>query len=240
MLKIFIDFDGTISKGDIGYKLFLHFAGEPTHKIVENYLCGTLNAIEFYHELTKACGSVKYEDFISFIDEQEIDVTFIDFLNFCKIKNQNDNVIEIFIVSDGFDLYIERILKKYQIKNLKFFANKLKILDNGTLVAEFPYTDEECTRCACCKRNRLLTLSSDEDIIVYIGNGFSDQCAVNFADIVFARDKLQTYCQKKNISYYLYQNFIDIINRLEEILKRKRIRKRQQAEFNRREVFTSG
>lgn len=240
MLKIFIDFDGTISKGDIGYKLFLQFAGEKTQKIVENYLNATLNATEFYQELTKACGSVKYKDFISFIDEQEIDVTFIDFLNFCKIKNQNDNVIEIFIVSDGFDLYIERILKKYQIKNLKFFANKLKIPDNGTLVAEFPYTDEECTRCACCKRNHLLTLSSDEDIIVYIGNGFSDQCAVNFADIVFARDKLQTYCQKKNISYYLYQNFNDIINRLEEILQRKRIRKRQQAEFNRREVFTSG
>ncbi|RCK73603.1 MAG: 2-hydroxy-3-keto-5-methylthiopentenyl-1-phosphate phosphatase related protein [Ignavibacteriae bacterium] len=240
MLKIYIDFDGTISIGDVGYKLFLHFAGDKTNKIVENYINGKLTAIEFYEELIKACGAISSTDLFSFIDVQKIDTTFLDFLNFCSTKNQNEKVLDLFVVSDGFDLYIERILKKYQISNLKFFANKLKIQDNGKLTAEFPYTDEECTKCACCKRNHLLTLSADEDIIVYIGNGFSDQCAVNFADIVFARDKLQTYCQEKNISYYLYTNFNDVTKRLEEILQRKRIRKRQQAEFNRREVFISG
>ena len=240
MLKIFIDFDGTISKLDVGHKLFLHFAGEKTNSIVSNYLKGELTAVDFYYNLLNACGIISPEALINFIDNQDIDETFINFLKFCEIQNSKQKLIDIIIVSDGFDFYIKRLFQKYQIENLKFFANKMYLTDDGKLVAEFPYTDEECSRCACCKRNHILTLSADDDIIVYIGNGFSDQCAVNYADIIFARDKLQTYCQEKNISYYLYKNFDDVIKRLEEILKRKRIRKRQQAEFNRREIFASG
>lgn len=240
MIKIYIDFDGTISKNDIGNKLFKKFGGNGVNQIIDDYINEKINAIEFYEKLINTCRPISKTELISFINEQEIDQTFIEFLSFCESVNKCQKILDLCILSDGFDLYIEPLLKKHKINNLKYFANKLNLNEDGTLKAEFPYTDEECTRCACCKRNHLLTLSADDDIIVYIGNGYSDQCAVNFADIVFARDRLQVYCQKKNISYYLYNNFSDIINRLDEILKRKRIRKRQQAEFNRREVFTSG
>lgn len=240
MLKIYIDFDGTISKEDIGYKLFKKFTKEKSKEFVKDYLDEKLTAIEFYEKQIKACNRITKDELFSFIDLHEIDTTFLDFLNFCELMNKNQNILDLCILSDGFDLYIERILNKYNINHIKYFSNKLNLNDNGTLNAEFPYTDEECKRCACCKRNHLLTLSADEDIIIYIGNGYSDQCAVNYADIVFARDRLQTYCQQKNISYFLYKDFKDIIARLEEILKRKRIRKRQQAEFNRREVFLAG
>lgn len=240
MLKIFIDFDGTITIGDVGNSIFSHFAGEKFELFNYEYINGKISAIEYYNKLIHATKIFSCDEFISFIQSHEIDSTFLDFLIFCEHVNQNENKIEIIVLSDGFDLYLDRILKKYNIKSLKYFSNHLEMDDECSLIASFPYTDEDCKKCACCKRNQVLTLSSDEDIIVYIGDGYSDRCAVNYADIVFAKGSLQTYCQEQNISYYLYSNFIDVIERLKEILQRKRIRKRQQAEFNRKEIFTSG
>ena len=83
-------------------------------------------------------------------------------------------------------------------------------------------------------------LNIDNDIIVYIGDGYSDFCAVKFADIVFAKGELQTKCQNENISYYLYKNFDDIIARMTEIMNKKRIPKRRQALINRQDVLLAG
>ena len=53
--------------------------------------------------------------------------------------------------------------------------------------------------CANCKRNHLLTKSGDESVIVYIGNGSSDQCPSRYADIVFAK-LLLTLREAENIT----------------------------------------
>jgi 2-hydroxy-3-keto-5-methylthiopentenyl-1-phosphate phosphatase len=103
----------------------------------------------------------------------------------------------------------------------------------------FPYEDAECTRCACCKRNIMLTKSSDDDVIVYIGEGYSDRCPAQYADIVFAKDELQKFCQEKNISYFLYDSFDDILVRMSELLVKKRVKKRREAEMKRREAFVA-
>ena len=84
----------------------------------------------------------------------------------------------------------------------------------------------------------MLTHASDDDIIVYIGEGYSDRCPAQYADIVFAKDKLQTYCQQENISYYLYASFFDVTTRLTELLGRRQLRKRRRAELKRREAFS--
>ena len=83
----------------------------------------------------------------------------------------------------------------------------------------------------------MLTRSGEEDIIVYIGEGYSDRCPVQYADIVFARDALQTYCQEQNISYFLYSTFDDVIARLASLVSKKKLRKRLAAETKRKELF---
>ena len=109
----------------------------------------------------------------------------------------------------------------------------------SVLSIAFPYADAGCGVCACCKRNVMLTRAGDEDVIVYVGEGFSDQCPVRYADIVFAKDALQAFCQRENISYYLYETFADVVARLSELSARKRLRKRHRAELLRRELFAS-
>jgi 2,3-diketo-5-methylthio-1-phosphopentane phosphatase len=173
-----------------------------------------------------------------FVDQFSLDPTFKGFVEFCRARD-----IPLIVLSDGLDFYVERLLKNNGFGDLSYYSNHLEFVLSGAvtkLVPSFPYTDAECLHCGNCKRNHLLTLSGDEDIIVYIGDGISDQCPVRYADIVFAKGSLIHSCQEQNITYHEFRNFSDVLRRLELVLKQKRIKKRREAEMARREVFAQG
>ena len=104
------------------------------------------------------------------------------------------------------------------------------------------YSDEYCIDCAVCKRNILLTETNDPggEISVYIGDGASDYCVSGFADIVFAKGKLASYCWKNNITYFEYASFADIQKKLNRLIEEGKIRHRQEASFRRRDIFLGG
>jgi 2-hydroxy-3-keto-5-methylthiopentenyl-1-phosphate phosphatase len=82
--------------------------------------------------------------------------------------------------------------------------------------------------------------TADCEISVFIGDGFSDACVVNYADIVFAKKSLASYCWKNNITYSEFQSFADIIKKIEKILHNKKLKHRQSAKLKRRDVFLRG
>ena len=242
MIKVFIDFDGTITRHDVGDALFESFGGKQSVEAVEMYREGTISAVECFQRECVACGDVDSSELVSFLDIQEIDSTFPEFVRFCRARG-----LEPCIVSDGMDYYIRHILARNGV-DIPFFSNSLSLIPatrQGTvrLIPTFPYTDEVCDRCASCKRNHMLSRCSDEVIIVYVGEGYSDRCPARFADIVFAKDDLLRFCLQENISFFEYRTFADIQNRLTQLLDeqdsngRKIIKKRRQAELERREVF---
>jgi len=247
MLKIFIDFDGTITRQDVGDSIFETFGSVKCRDIIQQYRDGTITAVDCFQQECEACGIVDRQALNVFLDQQEIDPSFVEFDNFCRRQN-----LEFTIVSDGMDYYINRIFKNHEIEGTQVFANTLELITvNGTSTVRFkpsfPYRDEVCNRCACCKRNIILTTSGDDDIIVFIGEGYSDRCPARYADIVFAKDDLLKFCRQENISYYEYQSFADVIQRLKKLLNAIRpdgtilgVRKRRRAEFARREVFIGG
>lgn len=236
MVKVFSDFDGTISVKDIGELFFRKYAGEFVEKNIERLLNSQITMQEWLKGLCDSIPQITKKEFFDFVDQFDIDLYFVELMKFCKTRN-----IPIFIVSDGFDLYIERVLLKNGFEDIELFANHAMINDStGKLETSFPYTDSECNLCCNCKRNHMLQLSADEDIIVYIGDGYSDRCPIQYADFVFAKKQLIKYCQEKNITYFAFSNFKDVRLKLEEILNRKRIRHRQEAVMARREVFMQG
>ncbi|MCX6133978.1 MAG: MtnX-like HAD-IB family phosphatase [Ignavibacteriales bacterium] len=238
MLRVFSDFDGTIALEDVGSQLFRRFAGSKADEIVLHLLDGTISAREC---LTQECGAVEdapLGELEQFVNQFSLDPAFEVFVEFCRHRN-----IPVVVLSDGLDFYVDRLLRKHGLGDLPYFSNHLDLVDHGgvtKLVPSFPHTDAECLTCGNCKRNHLLTLSGDDDIIVYIGDGISDRCPVRFADIVFAKGRLIRYCQEQNISYHEFNTFDDVRRRLETILQQKRIRKRREAEMARRDVFAQG
>ena len=246
MIKIFIDFDGTISRRDVGDALFETFGGQRSVIAVEQYRDKKLSAAECFRRECEACGEVDRSRLLEFLNEQEIDPAFAPFISFCR-----QHSLKHYIVSDGMDFYIRQILHRHGLGDVPLFANKLDLIsveDSSSVrfVPSFPFTDEVCDRCACCKRNHMLTLSGEDDFIVYIGEGYSDRCPVRYADMVFAKEDLLKYCRQENISFFEYQSFADITKRLTSFIHPAEAvhsftpRKRRRAELERRRVFIGG
>jgi 2-hydroxy-3-keto-5-methylthiopentenyl-1-phosphate phosphatase len=238
MVRVFCDFDGTVCPQDIGAQFFRKFAGEKAQGFAEELFNGTITMQEWLSRLCEAIPLITREEFNAYIDQFALDSSFGDFVRFAEERG-----VPLTVLSDGLDVYVERVLSNAGLQRLPFFANHAEFVGSsggGKLVVTFPYTDAECHLCGNCKRNHMLVRSADEDIIIYCGDGFSDRCPVRFADFVFAKRQLIRYCQQQNITYFEFRQFGDIREKLEEILQRKRIRHRQEAAMARREIFMQG
>ena len=233
VFKVFVDFDGTITKKDIGDALFTKFGHSQT---VENVVCDLLSdkisAKDCWIKLCESVDNINKEELDEFILQIEIDNTFHSFVEYCTKRN-----IQLFILSDGFDYYINLVLKREKLDHLKVYANKLELNKNNTLTPVFPYYDSECTTSANCKRNHIINNSSDDEYTVFIGDGNSDKYTVHFCDFIFAKDDLLKYCEKERITFFPFNNFDDVIERMEMLRQKKRLKKRHQAELNRREIY---
>lgn len=235
---MYCDFDGTVAQKDVGRELFSHFGGSRAEEIARQYLDDVITARECLLSEASLVSGVAPAQLAAFVDQFSIDEYFVAFRDFCLSRN-----IPLAILSDGVDFYVERILNRNGLGDCTFFANHLdfKNIDGVTkLDITFPYTDSECLFCGNCKRNHMLTLSSDDDIIVYVGDGISDWCPIRHADIIFAKKDLIKFCQQENISYFEYSDFRDVKRRLEFLLAKKRIKKRREADMARRDVFMQG
>jgi len=234
MVRVFCDFDGTVCSQDVGEQFFLKFAGEKAEQNIHRLLSDEITLQEWLTELCEAIPSIDQKKFFDFIDQFVIDPCFAEFVRFCK-----DQEIPLMILSDGLDAYVERVLSNAGLSQIPFFANHAEFVGKRLKVS-FPHTDAECNCCGNCKRNHMLNVSADDDIIVYVGDGYSDRCPIRYADFVFAKRQLIKHCQEQNITYFEFNNFGDVQVKMEKIVQRKRIRHRQEAAMARREVFIQG
>ena len=230
---VFTDFDGTIAVNDIGDAMFEHFGDvKVCTESFEQYRNGIIDARDCWRRVFASISSVTKDEFTAFADSKAVDPHFKTFVEFCSEKS-----ISVTVLSDGFDAYIDPVLKREGLDRLPRFSNRLQFNDDGTVEPIFPYSDAECRRCANCKRNHLLTRSSDNNVIVYIGDGISDRCPVQFADIVFAKDSLVSFCETHNITFHRFENFSDVLKTFKTIVETKKPRKRRTAELARKDVF---
>ena len=105
------------------------------------------------------------------------------------------------------------------------------------MIPSFPFYNGDCRSSANCKRNHILENSGEKDYTVFIGDGNSDNDAIQYVDFIFAKSDLLKFCEIQRITYFPFKNFDDVIARLDELSTKKRLRKRHQAELKRRQAF---
>ena len=233
IFKIFVDFDGTITTHDVGETLFRKFGEkEKINDIITNLLNDKISAKESWELMCNAVDTIDKETIDDFIDKMEIDATFHEFVDYC-----NSNGMELIVLSDGFDYYINKIFEKEKLGHIKVYSNHLSLSANNKLVPSFPYLDASCLSSANCKRNHIINNSSDDDYTVFIGDGNSDKYTSQFCDFIFAKDDLLKYCETERITYFPYKNFQDVILKLDQLRLKKRLKKRHQAELKRKEAY---
>jgi 2,3-diketo-5-methylthio-1-phosphopentane phosphatase len=234
--KIFIDFDGTITTKDIGEHMFLEFGdADKSKEIILKWLDGEYSSKQVWIKLCETVENFNESKFDLFLNEMSIDTYFHEFVKYCKV-----NDFDVTILSDGLDYYINKISKREKFDDLKIFCNELKFDKKGNLIPYFPYTDEECSKCANCKRNHILNSSSDEDITIYIGDGWSDTCAAEHCDFIFAKKSLLKFCEQNGLPFFPFKDFSDVKKIVTQLNNKKKIKKRHRADLKRREAYMQG
>ncbi len=204
-IAIMCDFDGTVAQEDVGNLLFRTFSDNGgTSEVVERWRRGEISSRECLEHEAKLVRA-KQNDLDDFITKRRLDPYFKDFHDFAKKRG-----MEVVIMSDGLDYYIESMLVKSGLGEIEFYANRLK-LNGDTLKIEFPYYDLlGCQDCACCKTHHLFTYRDQGYYIIYVGDGQSDFCPCSSADLVFAKGRLLHYCRDAGVDHIEFQNFRDV------------------------------
>lgn len=230
-LVVFSDFDGTIAINDLGDEIFKVFGDFDTWH--EKLITGAADIKSYWHGLCKTFDKdVSEEDIEKLALSSEIDPYFKKFAEYCQSES-----LPLYIVSDGFSSYIKPILERENLAHIPFFSNKLIFSDRG-ISPTFPGASESCNcMSASCKRNKVLSHTVEDSIIVYIGDGYSDFCGAEHSDIIFAKKNLAAYCNEHKIPHYPFKNFFDVERTLRNIISSNKLKIRNDALMKRKRAF---
>lgn len=231
-LQVFLDFDGTISIGDVGDALVQTFGSfEPLHTELLN---GQFTVAEYYRRAAASFSSDATEDAVmAFVESRELDAGLVPLVKWCT-----DNSFPVTVVSDGFDVYIQPLLRRAGVlEHVEVSSNHLSV-EGSSWQPSFPGASESCSCfCASCKRNAILTRIADDDIVVYVGDGRSDACAVRFADIVFAKGTLAASCTAEGIPHHTYRSLMEVLIILQRRMAERDLPRRRQAALARKRAY---
>lgn len=206
-ITIFCDFDGTVTKRDtIDYLLELHAL--PQWEEIENeWKAGKIGSKECLKKQIECIPHFTESDFDAFIARIEIDEHFQVFYE--KVLQRK---IPFYIISDGMDLVIEKVFKKYHLPTPIIYSNKIE-LNHNKLTISFPASNEgKClVNAGMCK---CAIIEKAKVPVTYIGDGRSDFCASRIVHTLYAKGTLQKLCDEINKSYIPFSNFSDIVSHL--------------------------
>ncbi|MGB4812267.1 MAG: MtnX-like HAD-IB family phosphatase [Methylophilaceae bacterium] len=200
-----IDFDGTLSVGDTIDAMLERFADDRWKDLEEDWLKGNITAVECMKQQLDLVevDQVTLENFFKGI---QLDASFIPFHHYIS------QFAKVAIVSDGLDHAIDVATHNAAIPKMPIYANKLTFKPNGISIS-YPFKSPNCKAGnGVCKCQIAEQLSDDVGgPVVLIGDGKSDYCLAKHADIVFAKGKLITHCEKENIPFKRFQTFAEVL-----------------------------
>jgi 2-hydroxy-3-keto-5-methylthiopentenyl-1-phosphate phosphatase len=212
-MLIISDFDGTVTARDTNSTLARRFAPAAQER-VEGKLAT--------RELTiRDVLGAEYEAMTAGLDaivEAALEIPFR--AGFGEFVDAVEGAgARLVLLSGGFTQVIEPMLAdKGFLGRVPLVANDIEFDESGGRVTwrELPVCDlcgEEC------KRHDVATLRAQHaqfnDTVVFIGDGFSDRCGAETADIVFARDNLAAYLDERELPYRPWDDFFDIAHSLD-------------------------
>ena len=216
---VFLDFDGTITRRDATDAILEAYADPQWLRIEEEWNAGRISSRECLRA-QMAMVRATHKQIDALLDGIEVDAGFVPLL-----ETGAAHGVPIHIVSDGFDYCIRRILSRPwlglapYLQGVQIVSSHLEP-DGTRWQVGFLSFDEACVHgCGTCKPATMELLNPTDRPTLFVGDGLSDQHAASRADLVFAKDKLASYCDERAILYTPYDNLATIARRLDELLE---------------------
>jgi 2,3-diketo-5-methylthio-1-phosphopentane phosphatase len=198
-VRVFVDFDGTISVGDTTDLILERFADPSWLAVEADWVAGRIGSREC---LARQIDLVRAtpEALDAFAESSAIDPHFATFAALCAAKG-----LPVSVVSDGLDRVAAAMLARAGVK-LPIIANHLDWLGADRWRLGFPHAREDCR--AAAGHCKCTTLAAEPGgLRVLIGDGRSDFCAAAAADLVIAKGALALYCGNHAIPFEPFVDF---------------------------------
>ena len=197
-----VDFDGTVTKMDLLDTIASRFGDPVVYQEVEDGLDeGHMSLREVitreFRPVTKPLAEVVEWE----LENVELRPGF------------HERGWRLVIVSSGFHELIEPILEREGL-DVELHANRVEPRADGWVV-DWRY-DESCESCGeSCKRS-IAQRFADGGEIVYIGDGYSDRCAAEASDEVFATRGLARYLEERGVPFEPFDDFHQVVTKLRD------------------------
>ncbi|MGH2408530.1 MAG: HAD-IB family phosphatase [Candidatus Limnocylindrales bacterium] len=205
-MSFLIDYDGTISRADVGDELLALYGPDAEVLAAKDadYDAGRIGS----RELMLWDMDVLPHDAVllrSAAAEMPQDAAFPRF-----VAAVRDAGATIEVVSDGFGFYVESNLEGLDagLAALPIATNDNRL--EGRAGLSFPFGHPACFVCGTCKRERVRAHQLHGRLVVFVGDGTSDRYAAHHADIVFAKGSLAAWCRETGWSYRPWDTFAEI------------------------------
>ena len=225
---VFCDFDGTVTQVDVTDQILTQLAHPSWREIEQEWMTGSIGSREcLERQIALVDAAAKELDAV--VDGVLIDPHFAGFCKFARQKRW-----PVYILSDGFDYVIRRILKRSGLERdfrsgSSLFASGLR-LAGRRLTPSFPHSPEPCEHgCATCKAALIGRLREGRQPVIFVGDGMSDRFAVELADVVFAKRHLLAYCRERSVACHPFETFKDVQLTLDSSLAPVPARRYRQA-----------
>jgi 2-hydroxy-3-keto-5-methylthiopentenyl-1-phosphate phosphatase len=198
-----VDFDGTVTEQDLLDEIASRFGDPVVYQAVDEGL--DEGRIPLREVITREFEPVRkpLEEIVGWeLENVRIRPGFHELVELAQAQGWR-----FVIVSSGFHELIEPILEREGI-SVELHANRVDPRPDGWRVL-WQY-DESCESCGeSCKRSIVQEFAGDGEL-VYVGDGYSDRCAAEASDRVFAMKGLAQYLDERGIPYERFDDFHDV------------------------------
>lgn len=205
----FFDFDNTITTFDVFDDILERFSVDGRwRELEEAWQAGSIGSRECLEGQLRSVR-VTRRALTQYLSTIRIDPHFSQLL--VLLKGQK---IPVVIVSDNFSFIVREILRNNGITGVRLYYNRIRF-SGARLIPSFPYANGKCSRCAHCKKVHLLNPKGKTHI--YVGDGLSDICPAEKADLVFAKGSLLEYLKSRQKPCIPFENLGDVYRHLLEL-----------------------
>lgn len=201
-MHIYCDFDGTITAQDTTDAVLRELARPEWEPLEAAWVAGQITAAEcMRRQIALIQGDdAALEEVLNRID---LRTGFASFARWCR-----DEDLPLIVVSDGVDFMIRHVLNRHGLGYLPVFANQLSGRPDSRILDQ-PWASSACTnRSGVCKCR--VTRAGSPQPLVYVGDGRSDFCIAEEADLLFARSTLARHCVDQGLAFIAYDSFGDV------------------------------
>lgn len=207
---IVVDFDGTVTEQDLLDAIAQRFGDPDVYREVDEAL--DRNGITLHEVLRREFAPVTapMDEVVGWVLENtSVRPGFREL-----VERARERGWRFVVVSSGFRTLIEPVLEREGVGEVDLVSNEADADPSGWRLRFFDET--RCLTCGePCKRSTVRSLAPGGEV-VYVGDGYSDRCAAEDADRVFARRGLEAYLRGRGVAFTHFDDFHDVLRGLGE------------------------